>query len=162
MLYTKVETIQKFRGEHVSLLNVVLSRPCHDAPMFISLIYVSRRTSDRVVPQAEMDELTAVWSERNARLRVRGALLVANRHVAQILEGPEEAVDGLLANARLDPRITDITVIERRPIDGYRFTDWCFAYWGTASYMDQKIATVLDKQRGGLTKLDIGMSGYSA
>lgn len=113
--------------------------------MFISLIYVSRRTSDRIVPQAEMDELSAAWSERNARMKVRGALLVANRHVAQILEGPETAVDALLARARRDGRITDLTVIERRPIDGYRFKDWCFAYWGTASYMDQKIATVLEK-----------------
>ena len=114
--------------------------------MFISLIYVSRRTSDRVVPQSEMDELSATWSERNARMKVRGALLVANGHVAQILEGPEAAVDELLAIARRDERITDITVIERRPIDGYRFKDWCFAYWGTALYMDQKIAAVLEKQ----------------
>lgn len=113
--------------------------------MFISAIYVSRRTSNRVVPQAEMDELTAMWSARNARMGVRGVLLVANRHIAQIYEGPEAAVDELIANASRDSRMTDLMVIERRPIDGYRFTDWCFAYWGTASYMDQKIATVLDK-----------------
>jgi hypothetical protein len=116
--------------------------------MFISAIYVSRRTSNRVVPQAEMDELTAMWNARNARMGVRGVLLVANRHIAQIYEGPEEAVDELVANASRDPRMTGLTVIERRPIDGYRFTDWCFAYWGTASYMDQKIATVLEKQDG--------------
>jgi len=114
--------------------------------MFISLIHVSRRTSLRTVRKAEMDELIAGWSERNAKLRIRGALLVTSHHVAQILEGPGEAVDRLLAVTQQDPRLEDVTVIERRPIDGYRFTDWCFAYWGTASYMDQKIAAVLDKR----------------
>ena len=114
--------------------------------MFISLIYVSRRMSERIVAKAEMDELIAHWSERNARRRVRGALLVTSHHIAQILEGPEEEVDRLLIEIRQEPRHEDLTVIERKPIDGYRFTDWCFAYWGDASYMDQKIATVLEKQ----------------
>ncbi len=113
--------------------------------MFISLIYVSRRATFRVVSQAEIDELVAAWSERNAHLRVRGALLVTGRHVAQILEGPEKAIDQLLAGTRSDTRLADITVIERKPIDGYSFADWCFAYWGTASYMDEKIAAVLEK-----------------
>ena len=114
--------------------------------MFVSLIYVSRRTSERVVPKAEMEELVAQWTARNARLRVRGALLITSHHIAQILEGPEEQVDLLMAEARREPRHEDITVIERKPIDGYRFSDWCFAYWGSASYMDQKIMAVLDKR----------------
>lgn len=113
--------------------------------MFVSLIYVSRRTSDRAIPKAEIDELIAGLADRNARLKVRGALLVTGRHIAQILEGPEAQVDRLLADIRRDPRHDDITVIERKPIDGYRFSDWCFAYWGSASYMDQKISAVLDK-----------------
>jgi hypothetical protein len=113
--------------------------------MLVSLIYISRRTSDWVVSKAGIDELIAGWAERNARLKVRGALLVTSQHIAQILEGPEEQVDGLLAEIRCDLRHDGITVIERRPIDGYRFSDWCFAYWGSASYMDRKIAAVLEK-----------------
>jgi hypothetical protein len=113
--------------------------------MFVSLIYVSRRTSDRVLPKAEMEELIVRLTERNARVGVRGALLVTGRHVAQILEGPEVPVDQLMTTIRQDLRHEDITIIERKPISGYRFADWCFAYWGDASYMDQKISAVLDK-----------------
>lgn len=114
--------------------------------MFISLIYISRCRSRQAVEKAQLDELVAGWAERNAALGVRGALLVTNHHLAQILEGPDEAVDRLMADIRRDPRHERVTVIERRPIDGYRFTDWCFAYWGTATYMDQKVAAVLEKQ----------------
>jgi len=113
--------------------------------MFISLIYVSRRTIKRVAPKAEVDATIARWTKRNARLRIRGALLITSGHVAQILEGPEESVDHLMERMRRDPRHENVTVIERKPIDGYRFPDWCFAYWGTASYMDRKIAAVMAK-----------------
>ena len=113
--------------------------------MFVSLIYIGRRPSERIIPKAEMDELIAEWRARHAGLHVRGALLVTSRHVAQVLEGPEESVDQLMADAYRELHHDNITVIERKPIDGYRFTEWCFAYWGSASYMDQKIAIVMER-----------------
>ena len=114
--------------------------------MFVSLIFVSRRTSDRAVTKAHMEEVVTRLAERNARIGVRGTLLVTGRHAAQIIEGPEDQVDRLMAAIREDPRHEDVTVIERKPIDGYRFADWCFGYWGDATYMDQKISAVLEKR----------------
>jgi len=113
--------------------------------MVIALIYVSRRTSNREPSKADLDAWVARSSERNAKLNVRGALLVTRHHIAQILEGPELAIDELMSDIRRQPGHDQVTVIDRRPIDSYRFTDWCFAYWGTATYMDEKIATVLKK-----------------
>lgn len=114
--------------------------------MFISLIYVSRRISDRLPPNAEIDEIIAGLTESNARLGVRGAMLLTRQHVAQVLEGPEAAIDRLIAGIGCGPLHGQVIVIERKPIDGYRFPDWCFAYWGDATYMDQKIGAVLEKQ----------------
>ena len=113
--------------------------------MFSSLIYVSRS----VIPPAEHDvEMEAIVSgsiKRNAGLEVRGALIFTEQHFAQLLEGPEPAIDELMKSIERDRRHTHVTVIDRRPIDGYRFPDWALAYWGSASYMDEKIAAVLRK-----------------
>jgi len=121
------------------------SRVAHQ-DMFISLICVSRSLVARAGQRAEIQHLVDALAARNASIGVRGALIVTERYFAQLLEGPEAAVDELVAAMRLDPRHDRFTVIERRPIDGYRFPDWSLAYWGDAGYMDQKIAAVLDRQ----------------
>ena len=77
---------------------------------------------------------------------MRGALICTEQHFAQLLEGPEAAIDELMLSIGSDPRHDRVTIIERKPIDGYRFVDWDLAYWGSASYMDRKIAAVLEKQ----------------
>lgn len=114
--------------------------------MFVSLIYVSRSLIVRSEEVRQIDAIVAGSIERNAQLGVRGALLFTERHFAQLLEGPEQAVDELMASIERDSRHERVTVIERKPIDGYRFPDWGLAYWGSASYMDLKIAGVLDKR----------------
>ncbi|KKC23791.1 blue light sensor protein [Sphingomonas sp. SRS2] len=114
--------------------------------MFISLIYVSHSLIAREAQEAEIDSIVTGSVERNARLGVRGALLFTEQHFAQLLEGPETAVEEVMERIIEDPRHDQITIIERKPIDGYRFPDWSIVYWGNASYMDRKIATVLHKQ----------------
>ena len=114
--------------------------------MLISAIFISERLTDRVLPKEELNQLVVELTERNAGLGIRGAFLIANRHTAQIMEGPEAVVDDLVARILSDPRHHRGIVIERKPIDGYRFVDWRLVYRGSATYIDQKIATVLEKQ----------------
>lgn len=114
--------------------------------MFISLIYISHSVIARTTQKNEIDNIVTGSIERNARLRIRGALLFTEKHFAQLLEGPESAVEELMASIMRDPRHDHVTIIERRPIDGYRFPDWGLAYWGNASYMDRKIASILYKR----------------
>lgn len=113
--------------------------------MYQSLIYVSR--SRLILPDqaGEVDRIVAASTERNAALRVRGALIFTERHFAQILEGPGAALDELMESIGHDPRHEQVTVIDRRAIDGYRFQDWSLAYWGDAGYMDNQVARVLAK-----------------
>jgi len=119
--------------------------------MFISVIYVSKRLPGWALSKEAIDKLVIELTDRNARLGLRGALLITGLHIAQIIEGPEEAVDDLVASIMSDPRHERVTIIERKPIDGYRFADWRLVYRGDATYMDQKVAAVLAKQEA-LTK----------
>ncbi len=112
----------------------------------ISLIYVSRSLIARGAQQVEIGSIVNGSTARNGHLAVRGALIYTERHFGQLLEGPDVAVDELMASIAHDPRHECVTVIERKPIDGYRFPAWGLAYWGTASYMDHRIASVLNKQ----------------
>lgn len=114
--------------------------------MLMSLIYVSHSLIQPDARQEEIGNIVSESTERNARLGVRGALLFTEGHFAQLLEGPEATVDQVMASILKDPRHDQVSIIERKPIDGYRFPDWGLAYWGNASYMDRKIATVLQKQ----------------
>lgn len=113
--------------------------------MYQSLIYVSR--SRLILPDqaGEIDRIVSGSIERNATLAVRGALIFTERHFAQILEGPEVSIDALMESIGRDLRHERVTVVERRPIDGYRFPDWSLAYWGDAGYMDNQVARILDK-----------------
>ncbi len=113
--------------------------------MLLSLIYVSRSLLALPSQAEEVDKIVTESTERNRSLEVRGALIFTERHFAQILEGPKETIDQLMVSIRRDWRHEQVTVIERRPIDGYRFADWSLAYWGDAGYMDGKVERLLEK-----------------
>jgi len=113
--------------------------------MYQSLIYVSQSLIDPPDRAREIDQIVAISQDRNAQLAVRGALIFTERHFAQILEGPEKAVDDLMVSINRDRRHQKVMVIERKPIDAYRFSDWSLAYWGAATYMDQQVARIVEK-----------------
>lgn len=114
--------------------------------MFISLIYVSQSLIAPADQRREVEAIVTGSIRRNLSLGVRGALLFTERHFAQLLEGPAAAVDEVMASIERDMRHEQVTVIERKPVDGYRFPDWGLAYWGNATYMDRKIASILHKR----------------
>lgn len=122
--------------------------------MYRSLIYVSRSLIEPPDRTREIENIVACSLDRNARLQVRGALIFTERHFAQILEGPEAAVEELMVSIARDPRHETVMVIERKPIDGYRFPDWKLAYWGAATYMDRQVARIIEKQEALTTQVD--------
>jgi len=116
--------------------------------MYQSLIYISRSRLVMPAQASEIDRIVADAVPRHVALGIRGALIFTERHFAHLIEGPPPSIDELIEDVMADPRHEQVTIIDRRPIDGYRFPDWTLAYWGDAGYMDKQVARVLEKASG--------------
>lgn len=108
-----------------------------------SLIYVSRSRLSPPDDIGEMSDLVATSQGRNAALGVTGALIYTQRHFAQLLEGPADAVDELMASITRDARHEHVRVVDRTVEKGRRFPGWSLAYWGSATFVDHLITALL-------------------
>lgn len=129
------------------LLCAIIGTHVQDNIELISLIYVSRSTIPRSRHEDDIDAIMSGSIARNHELAVRGVLIFTEGHFAQLLEGPKAGVDELMASIERDQRHEQLTVIERRRIDDYRFPDWGLAYWGSAAYVNDKLSSLLDARR---------------
>jgi hypothetical protein len=104
-------------------------------------LYVSQR-----IDPADSDVMDIVTYSRgrNAVLEVTGALVATPHHFAQILEGPVEAVDTLMASIIRDPRHSTITIAPSEFRVHRDFPRWALAYHGESSYVSNMIAAALD------------------
>lgn len=79
---------------------------------------------------------------------VTGALVYTRSNFAQILEGPDEAVDALMAKIARDPRHDHVTVVDvQRPAERI-FDHWSLAYAGGSRYVDKHIAPLINGAGG--------------
>ena len=72
----------------------------------------------------EVSDILEEARENNRRRGLTGVLTVVDGQFIQILEGPDDELDSLLAALRDDPRHRDMVVLERRQVDGRVFEDW--------------------------------------
>jgi hypothetical protein len=111
----------------------------------ISLLYVSK-----AIPAPDADDrvqaIVDVSIPRNASLDVTGALVFTGPHFAQVLEGPEEAVEELMVSIRRDARHRDVDVVESVEIPARRFTGWSLAYSGPSYFVDRHLRVLVEEQ----------------
>jgi hypothetical protein len=112
-----------------------------------SLLYVSDSLLDRRGEEQALDDIIATALSRNAALSVTGALLFTRKHFAQVLEGPECAVDELMVSIRKDHRHHKIDVLEIIEIERRRFPNWSMAYSGSSKYIDSFVGPIGDHSR---------------
>ncbi|MEY4751648.1 MAG: hypothetical protein RIQ60_3862 [Pseudomonadota bacterium] len=103
----------------------------------IHLIYHSVAT--RPLDDAGLLDLLSQSRARNAALGVTGMLLLDDENFFQVLEGPQEAVDAVLASISRDARHQGLTIIIREPVAQRAFSDWTLG------------CTRLDTSQSGLT-----------
>lgn len=111
--------------------------------MAFSLLYVSNSLIDPVEESREINDIVTVARARNAELAVTGALVLARRHFAQVLEGERHAVDELMGSIRRDQRHTSINVVDVVDLSERRFPMWSMAYVGRSTYVERQIAPLL-------------------
>jgi hypothetical protein len=113
-----------------------------------SLLYVSR---SRVAMPGGAAVVNAIvqgavaWNGANG---VTGALLFTERHFAQLLEGPDEAITELLTRIAADTRHGDLRVVDNKQVEGRSFGSWSMAYSGPARYVDRFVAPLVEPMPG--------------
>ena len=112
--------------------------------MIASLLYVSRSMLELPRQAAEVDAIVRVAQSRNRSLGVTGALVFTQRHWAQNLEGPEEAVEALMDSIRRDSRHADVDEVYRETIPDRRFPTWAMAYAGPSTFVAGNVLPLTD------------------
>ena len=90
----------------------------------IRLVYISRNlvAPDRVA--AAMSSILAASQSRNREHDITGVLAAVAGHFLQMLEGPAEAVDALVARIRSDRRHDEFKVLLRTAVSTRLFPNW--------------------------------------
>jgi hypothetical protein len=108
--------------------------------MIYALLYISDSMVEGAASADAVTRIVEVSRPRNARLAVTGALIFAESHFAQMLEGPQAAVEELMASIRRDPRHRNVRVLREGPVPERRFTRWSLAYYGPSTLLGDLFA----------------------
>jgi hypothetical protein len=108
----------------------------------ISLLYVSRSRLGAEQEKAALADIVEVAVHRNLGAGVTGALVHTGPSFAQILEGPEDAVEEILSAIIQDSRHGDLRVEDRRPAALRRFANWGMVLLGHESSTEHRIAEI--------------------
>jgi len=79
---------------------------------------------------ADVREILAVSRVNNARDGVTGGLLFSEGCFAQVLEGPQDAVEAAFERIQCDARHSEVVVLQNGPIPKRDFPDWSMAFAG--------------------------------
>lgn len=95
------------------------------APL-VSVSYVSAETDP--FDDERLAALLAQSRRSNHEHDLTGMLLHRRGRFFQVLEGPQDAVDALIAKIREDARHHDIRILLREDLDDRRFDEWTMGY----------------------------------
>ena len=99
------------------------------------LVYTSKNLlqgSKEEIGEA-VEGILATSQRNNTRVGVTGALMFNDGAFAQVLEGPQRAVEATFERIQRDPRHGDVTVLQAAVIDAPSFPNWSMAFVGQSS-----------------------------
>ncbi|GAB3503759.1 hypothetical protein GCM10027341_33350 [Spirosoma knui] len=88
-------------------------------------------------------EIVSFSREKNARLGITGVLLYINGHIVQVLEGQQQAVEGLYESIQADPRHTDVRTVINQPITQRLFNDWYMGYETLTTQQYEEVSDII-------------------
>lgn len=103
-----------------------------------SLVYISRESA----PMSRDDLLALLAQSRpkNQSRDITGLLVHKAGHFLQVLEGPKDAVESLMATIARDPRHQKVSILVRDTISERRFGNWSMAL---ADWPEEDAATTV-------------------
>jgi len=112
-----------------------------------SWIYVSRSLLGTEHGVNALYDIVETSRRNNRMLDISGALMLAGRTFAQIIEGSRGNVDAIRTKIIADDRHSEVTTLWHGPVKARRFGDWTLAY-GQSSHFYRSIMTEI-RQRAG-------------
>ena len=101
----------------------------------IRAIYVSTATRD--LRDEELVSLLDVCRRNNATRGITGVLAYHDRSFVQVLEGPTNSVEALLATIDRDGRHAGMSIFDQSKVDGRTFGEWAMG-WVRTSHLAQE------------------------
>ncbi len=94
------------------------------------VVYCSRNLieGDAATRDAEISQILETARKNNSQVNVTGALLFSTDHFAQVLEGPQQAVEAIFERIQHDSRHGDVTILESLTSEQRDFSEWSMAY----------------------------------
>ena len=111
-------------------------------PQLYRVLYCSRNTvpgSPQEVA-AHIGAILAISRDNNARDGITGGLLFSEGCFAQVLEGPQDAVEAAFERIQCDDRHGEVTVLQCGMVAGRDFPDWSMAFTGASEHVVPGIA----------------------
>ena len=109
-----------------------------------SLTYVSLPMPLDKSRKEVLEDIHAVSLSRNSELDITGLLISTNAHFAQVLEGPEESVEAVMASIIADPRHSDVVIFPRSVIAARKFQTWRFVTFDRETFADFEVTPLLE------------------
>ena len=102
-------------------------------PAIHRLVYYSRnRLAESEMAAGAVDGILAVSRRNNGREGVTGALMFNAGCFAQVLEGPQEALEATFERIQQDERHGDVMLLSFGPASGRAFSAWSMGYVGVS------------------------------
>lgn len=107
-----------------------------------SWIYISRSLLGPSDTDAGVRAIVEVSRRNNARLDLSGALMLAERTFAQVIEGPQANVIKIQNKILGDDRHADVKTLWDGRIERRRFADWNLAYASSSPFFRSILAEI--------------------
>ena len=109
-----------------------------------TLLYVSKSLIEPSDIGREIKGIVTAARTRNVERGVSGVLIFTEARFAQVIEGPETAIDILMASIIIDARHKQVTVVREESLKERRYANWSMAYSGPSLYVDRHVRPLLD------------------
>jgi hypothetical protein len=109
----------------------------------LCLTYVSRPLIALADRAQLLADIQAVSAARNSMLDITGLLIASPEFFAQVLEGPIDDVEAVMASILADPRHHDIRIVGRSDVATRRFPRWRMAVFDSANFGSGSISPLL-------------------
>ncbi len=101
--------------------------------MIHRLVYYSKnRLADGPLTAWTIRDILSASRTNNARVGVTGALMFNAGCFAQVLEGPQQAVEETFERIQQDERHGDVSLLDFGPVEGCAFKTWSMGFVGSS------------------------------